>query len=1434
MRPRSLVGPLSLHRSDRTKLLVACHVSAGLLAFNTYLAFMGILTSNIPTEIIDTRDLWNSFSKEGNIAVIDILEDSAGTRDGKAKIRFSPPPARAFWQQDSYPIPITDGVCNVQVELEPQSRTFKTPSPVNPMKKYPEVMSLNAQSVDFGIMCGPNTMMNMFTAIPPPRKTFTFKQNMFHREIVIELELPITDPRPPQPNAKIGQHNRLETIRFSVPFRQLETIYLLKTDKSQVELLLTLDEPPRYFRKVGDLGTHEENGRYWNQNDAWYRQTDIVYDPKILRYAPIALRKLKPVIDIGRWTTYRFVLAVSPDDRQTFDQMCQALKDYNIRLLPFPKFELIRDREPAVWDFIDKPIRGRSGFVNSLHELIEEVVPPLKFPVRYQLEACISQGVLNEHNLTQEFVTQLMQMDDIKAQDILEYIANQKKRVYDPMKIFSMTAIKGSAWRNIPQYCMFIRSATVTPSTVYYNTPTVETSNRVVRQYVEHADRFLRVRFTDEKFQGRINSTHKSTMDEIFTRIKRTMNNGLKIGDRHYEFLAFGNSQFREHGAYFFAPLPHLNVHNIRQWMGLFKEIRIVAKYAARLGQCFSTTRAIKCTKVSVVEIADTIRKKDNKKYNFTDGVGKISPFLAQLAAGELGLTAPEAPSLFQFRLGGCKGVLTVWPDVKLREIHIRESQYKFPAKHEGLEIIRWSQMAAANLNRQIILVLSALGVPDQVFLRKLKLQLATLEQAMTEEKAALTLLQRDIDPNQMTLTLASMILDGFQKSKEPFFASLIHLWRAWSIKYLKEKARITISDGAFLLGCVDETSTLKGHYDSVIIDHSDSMEENEEKLPEVFVQLSKGPDSRPYVVKGPMLLARNPSLHPGDVRIVRGVDVPALRHLKDVVVLPMTGDRDISCMCSGGDLDGDDYMVIWDQDLLPTEWNHTPMDYTPPDPLTVDRDVTTNDITSFFVNYMKNDTLPTIAHAHIAQADYWNNGIKDDKCLRLAALHSMAVDYVKSGIPAVMGRELRPRKWPHFMEKIHKPKHEIYDSKKVIGQLYDQVERMDFVPAYDRPFDKRILTAYRLTSEIIQKAANLKIEYDAAILRIMAQHDIKTEFEVWSTFVLQHAMIMKDYKFHEEIGRLSQTLKDEFRAECYRKAGGKDFETIAPFVAAMYYVTNRQMQTALRECRQTVALAGVNTPLRKMEPASMPLMSFPWLFQSILGRIANGAFGAADEDLAPIQGDVKRSTTKQKVFSGDGDLLLETAEGVTHRGENLVLFEHGDGSDASSSDEHTPPSTSEPSSSLSSSISADLHSLANGETTPGFYGDASLSKISAAGSGSVSPKEVDMEYQRALSPNAARLDELFRNEEDDVGSLSNILTPPDSESASSKHEPASRRSRKFSVRPLIDIDVDETENAGVSEEIHSDDEEDGGIEVEVHLDGGHSFMDQLGRLLGE
>ena len=207
------------------------------------------------------------------------------------------------------------------------------------------------------------------------------------------------------------------------------------------------------------------------------------------------------------------------------------------------------------------------------------------------------------------------------------------------------------------------------------------------------------------------------------------------------------------------------------------------------------------------------------------------------------------------------------------------------------------------------------------------------------------------------------------------------------------------------------------------------------------------------------------------------------------------------------------------------------------------------------------------------------------------------------------MPRDLQPARYPHFMARKGANEQNTYRSAKILGQIYDHVELVDFVPVYDTAFDKRILEAFVPEEDHLAAAAKIKSEYDEAVLRIMAQHDIRTEFEVWTTFVMHHSSEWKDFKFHEELGDASLVLKEHFRDLCEQAAGGREFEKLSPFVAAMYKVTHDEMEAALEECRQVKMVGGKEVPVRTTTIENMPLMSFPWLFHTVLGRIANHNF---------------------------------------------------------------------------------------------------------------------------------------------------------------------------------------------------------------------------------
>lgn len=183
--------------------------------------------------------------------------------------------------------------------------------------------------------------------------------------------------------------------------------------------------------------------------------------------------------------------------------MISALRDFNVNTEILDNFRVTRGQPEPIWDRInvENSSRSTNSFSGDLSEATSSLLP---YPTRYQLEVCISQNCLNEYNLTPEFIHRLAQISPARALSLLEDVTEKKARIYDPMDIFNRENVpEGTAAlkRNLNKDCQLIRKASVTPSTVYYTTPTVEITNRVMRHYSEHSDRFLRVQFVDEKHQ---------------------------------------------------------------------------------------------------------------------------------------------------------------------------------------------------------------------------------------------------------------------------------------------------------------------------------------------------------------------------------------------------------------------------------------------------------------------------------------------------------------------------------------------------------------------------------------------------------------------------------------------------------------------------------------------------------------------------------------------------------------------------------------------------------------------------------------------------------------------------------------------------------------------------------------------------------------------
>jgi hypothetical protein len=90
----------------------------------------------------------------------------------------------------------------------------------------------------------------------------------------------------------------------------------------------------------------------------------------------------------------------------------------------------------------------------------------------------------------------------------------------------------------------------------------------------------------------------------------------------------------------------------------------------------------------------------------------------------------------------------------------------------------------------------------------------------------------------------------------------------------------------------------------------------------------------------------------------------------------------------------------MWDKNCRPQRY-FAPADYPRQKPDELNRPVNKDDMTDFFLKFMETDQLGRIAVLHRVLADQEVLGTSDPKCIILAEMHSTAVDFSKTGIPA-------------------------------------------------------------------------------------------------------------------------------------------------------------------------------------------------------------------------------------------------------------------------------------------------------------------------------------------------------------------------------------------------------------------------------------------------
>lgn len=130
-------------------------------------------------------------------------------------------------------------------------------------------------------------------------------------------------------------------------------------------------------------------------------------------------------------------------------------------------------------------------------------------------------------------------------------------------------------------YLGAIRRVLVTPTRIISIPPELDVLNRVLRHFAKHRERFIRVSFCDEDGSSVANI---SANDDLLAHVRRSVLDGIRVAGEVFVFLAFSNSQLREHGIWMYNQTPSHDSDNppsaddIRAWMGEFSDIRIPGK----------------------------------------------------------------------------------------------------------------------------------------------------------------------------------------------------------------------------------------------------------------------------------------------------------------------------------------------------------------------------------------------------------------------------------------------------------------------------------------------------------------------------------------------------------------------------------------------------------------------------------------------------------------------------------------------------------------------------------------------------------------------------------------------------------------------------------------------------------------------------------------
>ena len=487
--------------------------------------------------------------------------------------------------------------------------------------------------------------------------------------------------------------------------------------------------------------------------------------------------------------------------------------------------------------------------------------------------------------------------------------------------------------------------------------------NRILT--MDHPSKFCAISFANFKLG-------KASSDSTADYIERFLINGLTLNGYLYTCFGWSNSQLKSRSCLLYSFRPNTSAAQILKTLGNFDDILTVGKKAKRIGLLFTETElGLKLPESRYLDIPDIERD----GHVFTDGCGFMSMRFAKHIAKSRSLVfhaVRYVPSVVQIRYRGYKGVLVVNSSIK-KDVYFRKSMRKFTGSRDDTFAVKaYSKpYTFGKLNAELVTLLSVLGIQDEVFLQKQCQYFDMISEAADDPLKAFVFL------SYMGYQEAaeSVVLNGLQSAKKELKEAQQTAWGKMFDKRDSEKVHILVPESRILFGVADSTETLRPNECHVRI-----------TVEGMGVRSLHGA----WVIVG-----RNPCLHPGDIRKLKVRELPELLGVVDCIVFSVNGKTPPPSMMSGGDLDGDQFFVSWDKELIPSVLSE-PYHY-PPAKEKPKHSISHDDLVRYFARY-NNASLGRVKNLYLDWVRA--KGAACQECQELNHLFSCCVDGERIRIP--------------------------------------------------------------------------------------------------------------------------------------------------------------------------------------------------------------------------------------------------------------------------------------------------------------------------------------------------------------------------------------------------------------------------------------------------